>query len=427
MASRLRALLVLLGVTAALFGGPPDAVPGSVQAQAPCFTFTTALSGAQVAPPNSGPGTGTETVVLSPDQTTITVNFTFSGLLGTPIGSHIHGPAAPGMSAGVQFAFTGVPAAMSGSIPEQTFAITPTQVSQLRAGLFYTDLHTTVFPVGEIRGQLLCAPPPTSTATATSTRTPTPTPTPTATPTRTPTPTNTPAPPTLTATATPVPVTPATSIPVVISTPTQPPTSLTVQQAIALVAVSGPAGVACADTAPDSCTVTGPVNGNCTVIGSMRCTLTATVPAGVGTGTVPVAVLTTTQGLQGFTCTPVLVGTTTVTCTGTVPGNVLQGSNATVVFAPGVTGVGTVRGPGPRSATLVLPLLPPVLPPLPPPLRLPPQPMLSQPLGAQVPRVAPPAPEVPVIPEADTLVLLAGSLAGLGIGVVLRQWHRRKD
>src|SRR5262249_3113415 len=44
-----------------------------------------------------------------------------------------------------------------GSIPQQIFAITPAQVAQLKAGLFYFNIHTVNFGNGEIRGQI--APP----------------------------------------------------------------------------------------------------------------------------------------------------------------------------------------------------------------------------------------------------------------------------
>jgi len=54
------------------------------------------------------------------------------------------------------FPFSGVPSATSGSIPQQTFAITPTQVAQLRSGLFYFNIHNATFPGGEIRGQISC-------------------------------------------------------------------------------------------------------------------------------------------------------------------------------------------------------------------------------------------------------------------------------
>jgi hypothetical protein len=37
---------------------------------------------------------------------------------------------------------------------EQTFAITPLEVSELDGGLMYMNIHDATFPGGEIRGQL---------------------------------------------------------------------------------------------------------------------------------------------------------------------------------------------------------------------------------------------------------------------------------
>ena len=56
------------------------------------------------------------------------------------------------------FPFTGVPAAASGSIPEQSFAITPVQIGYLTNGLLYMNIHNTNFQGGEIRGQLTNVP-----------------------------------------------------------------------------------------------------------------------------------------------------------------------------------------------------------------------------------------------------------------------------
>jgi hypothetical protein len=55
----------------------------------------------------------------------------------------------------VIFPFGGVPAVTSGSIPEQSFAITAQQVSWLFAGFLYMNVHDNTFGGGEIRGQLL--------------------------------------------------------------------------------------------------------------------------------------------------------------------------------------------------------------------------------------------------------------------------------
>src|SRR5438128_2461363 len=89
------------------------------------MTFSTSLRGANEVPPNTSTGTGTGRVLLSDAQDKIIVNLTFSGLTGAAAAAQIHGPAAPGTNAAVIFPFAGVPAATSGTIPEQTFAITP--------------------------------------------------------------------------------------------------------------------------------------------------------------------------------------------------------------------------------------------------------------------------------------------------------------
>lgn len=125
---------------------------------APQSTFQTTLLGTEEVAPNRSAAKGLSSVVLSPDQSTITVNASFSGLTAPATAGHIHGPAGPGTNTSVVFPFTGVPAATSGSMPEQSFAITPTQIGYLTNGLLYVNIHNTNFPGGEIRGQLTAVP-----------------------------------------------------------------------------------------------------------------------------------------------------------------------------------------------------------------------------------------------------------------------------
>jgi hypothetical protein len=135
---------------------------GTASAQ---WTFQATLSGLNETTPNGSTATGFGTVVLNAAQTQITVNESWSGLIGGPAtASHIHGPAGQGTNAPVLFPFSGVPAATSGSIPEQSFAITPTQVSYLFAGLLYMNVHNNTFGGGEIRGQLFLVPEPSTLA-----------------------------------------------------------------------------------------------------------------------------------------------------------------------------------------------------------------------------------------------------------------------
>lgn len=134
---------------------------GSAFAQS---TFQAFLNAAGENPPNSSTAAGFGTVVLNAAQNQITVDFSWSGLAAAATAAHIHGPAGAGTNASVLFPFSGVPNATSGSIPEQSFAITPTQVGYLQSGLLYMNIHDSLFPGGEIRGQLTLAPEPSTLA-----------------------------------------------------------------------------------------------------------------------------------------------------------------------------------------------------------------------------------------------------------------------
>jgi hypothetical protein len=120
--------------------------------------FVANLDGAQE--PDASTATGFGTVLLNDAMNQITVDLSFTGLIGGPAtAAHIHCCALPGTNAGVLFPFSGVPSATSGSIPEQFFAITPLEVSELEAGVMYMNVHDATFPGGEIRGQLALATP----------------------------------------------------------------------------------------------------------------------------------------------------------------------------------------------------------------------------------------------------------------------------
>lgn len=126
-------------------------------------TFTASLTGAQEKPPNASFAFGSGLVVLNAAKNAITVDMSWTGLTSGAIAGHIHDPGGPGVAAPILFPFAGITNTLSGSLPEQTFAITPAQVSDLESGLMYFNIHTTVFPGGEIRGQILPAVPETST------------------------------------------------------------------------------------------------------------------------------------------------------------------------------------------------------------------------------------------------------------------------
>jgi autotransporter-associated beta strand protein len=280
-------------------------------------------------------------------------------------------------------------------------------------------------------------PPPTNTATATNT--------PTSTPTTTSAPTNSP---TLTSTATAT----GTSIPTASGTPTRtPPSTVTgmlppsatvtptpppvvVPTNQNLPPLSGQPGIACTSQVGGVCTLSGPnAEGTWTRTNSGTFFVAATGPVGTLIGTGPAIFLPTTAGVEGFACSLVTAARQT-TCRGTTVGNVLQGASVTVRFAQAGGGtadvLGTISGPGalapaagPAAAAPATTLLVPLLPALgpwpgpPPPLLLPP------PIAPTAPMMPAPHPEVPIIPEADGLLLLTAGLAG--VGLLVQPWRRR--
>ena len=116
-------------------------------AQAEMMKFTTELTGAAEVPPIDSAATGTAEVTLDTEAKTVTWIFTHDGLSGDMTASHIHGPAAATEAAGPVIDTTSE--TMEGTAP-----ITDEQAAELKAGMYYFNVHTEKFPDGEIRGQL---------------------------------------------------------------------------------------------------------------------------------------------------------------------------------------------------------------------------------------------------------------------------------
>jgi hypothetical protein len=114
--------------------------------------FSATLSGAAEVPPNASTGSGTAVVVLNDAQTSMTYAVNFSGLVAGLTASHIH-KAPIGVNGSVIFGFAPPIGATSGSFGG-VIAVTPANVADLLAGLYYVNIHSTTYPGGELRGQL---------------------------------------------------------------------------------------------------------------------------------------------------------------------------------------------------------------------------------------------------------------------------------
>lgn len=159
----------------ALFGGTAQAVP---------MTFTATLSGPAEAPPNASPGTGSATVVYDPGAHTLRVSTDFSDLLSPTTVAHIHccveppGTAAPATTVP---SFPGFPVGVTAGSFDRLFDLTDASsfnpafvemaggtlaaaegafAAGLDAGQAYLNIHTELFPAGEIRGFLNALPEP---------------------------------------------------------------------------------------------------------------------------------------------------------------------------------------------------------------------------------------------------------------------------
>ena len=171
----MRRTLCLVVLLLLSFAGSANASP---------IQFTAVLTGPNEAPPNASPGTGFATVIIDPVAHTLSVDVTFQGLLGTTTASHIHvinGPGdidtadTVGPVATTTPTFTGFPLGVTGGDYDQTFntllagSFNPAfvtaagnSVPNAEAALFlaimegraYLNIHSNIFPGGEIRGFL---------------------------------------------------------------------------------------------------------------------------------------------------------------------------------------------------------------------------------------------------------------------------------
>ena len=118
------------------------------------YSFSKTYSGTQEVPPNSSPGTGTIVGAYNSITNTIFYSINFSGLTANTTAAHFHTPAAPGANAGVTIAHAGFPTGVTSGAYSKSDVLTNAQETNLLAGLFYSNIHTTVLPGGEIRAQI---------------------------------------------------------------------------------------------------------------------------------------------------------------------------------------------------------------------------------------------------------------------------------
>ena len=118
-------------------------------------TFRAMIEGSQEVPPVSSTGTGQGCMTYDANSKMLAFEINYADLLTAEVAAHFHGPAPIGANAGVQFALP-LGAVKTGSVGPLSAA----QQADLLAGLWYINIHSSLFPGGEIRGQVVSHPVP---------------------------------------------------------------------------------------------------------------------------------------------------------------------------------------------------------------------------------------------------------------------------
>ena len=149
------------------------------------FVYEGTLSGLNESPPNASPGTGWGRVTIDTGATTMRVEASFSGMIGTTTASHIHARAdstTPNGGVATQTpSFTGFQLGVTAGSYDHTFDMTlassfnasyitanggsPATAwaalqGKMASGLTYLNVHSSTFGGGELRADLRLVPEP---------------------------------------------------------------------------------------------------------------------------------------------------------------------------------------------------------------------------------------------------------------------------
>ena len=112
-------------------------------------TFKATLSGMNEVPPNASTATGQATLTYNRDTKIFTIIVDYSGIAATA--GHIH-KGATNESGDVVFPFS---SPIASPIGYSSIPLTAAEEKDLYDHLYYVNLHSAVYPAGEIRGQLV--------------------------------------------------------------------------------------------------------------------------------------------------------------------------------------------------------------------------------------------------------------------------------
>lgn len=132
--------LLMIGSSCKKSGSDP--VPDNV-------TYTIGLSGGQETPATKSSASGTSTITYDKTSKILSYTINYTGL--TPSAMHFHTGVA-GESGPISIT---IPGPYSSGMTGKTVALTSAQETSLLGGSFYLNIHSTTYPNGEIRGQVV--------------------------------------------------------------------------------------------------------------------------------------------------------------------------------------------------------------------------------------------------------------------------------
>ena len=124
-------------------------------AKSDIVTFNVTMSGLQEVPANLSLGTAVATATFNTTTGAMSITGSFSGLTGLSSAAHLHGFAAAGTNAGVLFGMSSLTTGATSGTFSGSGTISAGNITNTLNGLTYLNLHSNVFPGGEIRGQLI--------------------------------------------------------------------------------------------------------------------------------------------------------------------------------------------------------------------------------------------------------------------------------
>src|SRR5437899_3365480 len=138
---------IVVGIAVSCGGGG-----GGSSGGAPATVIRSAsLDGTQAG--TGATGTGRGAVVVNPTTMAITGGITFTGLTGNATGAHIH-RANGNVAYGLQLAPDSVSGVNATGVLLNNITLSAADYAELLAGTLYFNVHTAMFPLGEIRGQI---------------------------------------------------------------------------------------------------------------------------------------------------------------------------------------------------------------------------------------------------------------------------------